>query len=163
MLRLLWLLAIGAWSAAALRNCWVLPKLLAIGDQQSAQALVDAQLEYLRGNWFEAEAKLLQILHDHPRDAEALLLLVGILRRTLRFSPALRRLAQLERLDTASGWQFEIIGEKRLIERDMAESAVAQADATSAPTEGTANDTANDTDRATKRPTAEGRATLEVG
>ncbi len=160
ILRLLWLLAVGAWAASTLRNCWTLPKLLAIGDQHSAQALVDAQLEYLRGNWFEAEAKLLQILHEHPRDAEALLLLVGILRRTRRFPPALRRVAQLERLDTASGWQFEINREKRIIERDIAEHNSTQAGRSGAPTE---DIPIEDADGNAESPTALPRPTSEAG
>ncbi len=121
LLRLLWLVAVVTWIAASVRNCVRLPMLLATGDEHSSQALVGAQQEYLRGNWFEAEAGVLQVLHDHPRDAEALLLLVGILRRTQRFQPALRRLGQLELLETAARWHFEIQREKTWIERAMAD------------------------------------------
>ena len=81
-----------------------------------------AQVDYLAGNWFEAEAKLLQILHEYPRDAESQLLLVGVLRRTKRFRPALRRLATLETLDSGARWRHEIRQERALIERRMAES-----------------------------------------
>ena len=80
-----------------------------------------AQTDYLAGNWFEAEAKLLQILHDFPRDAESQLLLVGVLRRTRRFRPALRRLAHLETFDSASRWRYEILRERAIIERRIAE------------------------------------------
>lgn len=121
LLRLLWLVAIATWSVAAFRNCWSLPRLLATSDAKSSLALVSAQQEYLRGNWFEAEASVLQVLHQHPRDAEALLLLAGILRRTRRFQPALRRLGQLELLETAAMWHFEIQREKGWIARAMAE------------------------------------------
>ncbi len=104
-----------------IRNCLTLPGLLASSDARSSQLLVEAQGDYLRGNWFEAEAKLLQVLHLHSRDAESLLLLAGVLRRTKRHPAALRRLGQLELLDSAAGWYFEIQREKKLIEQAMAE------------------------------------------
>lgn len=123
ILRLLWIVAIGTWFVSTIRNCLTLPGLLASSDARSLQLLVDAQGDYLRGTWFEAEAKLLQVLHQHPRDAESLLLLVGVLRRTKRHAAALRRLGQLELLDSAAGWYFEIQREKKLIEQAMAEEA----------------------------------------
>ncbi len=132
ILRLLWIVAIGTWIVSTVRNCLRLPSLLATGDARSSQTLVEAQSEYLQGSWFEAEGKLLQVLHSHPRDAEALLLLVGVLRRTKRYQAALRRLGQLELLDTSAPWQFEIQREKSLIElatveeltKNMAEEVV---------------------------------------
>lgn len=131
LLRLLWLAAVGTWSVATVRNCMYLPRLLATCDAHSSQALISAQHEYLRGNWFDAEASVLQVLHHHPRDAEALLLLVGILRRTQRFQPALRRLKQLEMLQSAAVWHFEIQRESGWISRAMSqqEEAVQQAQA----------------------------------
>ena len=137
LLRMLWLVAIATWISAAFRNCLRLPGMLATSDAHSSQALVGAQQEYLRGNWFEAEASVLQVLQDHPRDAEAMLLLVGILRRTRRFQPALRRLGQLELLETAASWHFEIQREKGWIARAMA-------DASKSSGSDTANEVAND-------------------
>ena len=122
LLRLLWLVAVATWSVATVRNCMYLPRLLATCDAHSSLALVSAQQEYLRGNWFDAEASVLKVLHHHPRDAEALLLLVGILRRTQRFQPALRRLKQLESLQSAAIWHFEIQREKVWISRAMAQT-----------------------------------------
>ncbi len=121
LLRLMWLVAIATWFTSTIRNCLRLPTLLATADTVSSQAFVEAQADYLHGNWFEAEAKLLRILRDHPRDAEALLLLVGVLRRAKRFPAAARRLGQLELLDTAARWHFEIEREKVLIEQSRAE------------------------------------------
>lgn len=121
LLRLLWLVAIATWCILTVRNCMYLPRLLATCDAHSSQAFISAQHEYLRGNWFEAEASLLKVLHHHPRDAEALLLLAGILRRTQRFQPALRRLKQLESLQSAAPWHFEIQREKVWIARAMAQ------------------------------------------
>lgn len=119
LLRLLWMVAAATWSVATVRNCMYLPRLLATCDAHSSLTLVGAQQEYLRGNWFDAEASVLKVLRHHPRDAEALLLLVGILRRTQRFQPALRRLRQLESLQSAAMWHFEIQREKAWISRAM--------------------------------------------
>ena len=125
VLRLLWIVVMVTWFVSTIRNCLRLPGLLATSDVRSSQMFVDAQSDYLRGNWFEAEAKLLQILHHHPRDAESLLLMVGVLRRTKRLKAAMRRLEQLELLDTSAAWYFEIQREKKLIEQAMAQEEVA--------------------------------------
>ncbi len=81
------------------------------GDNRFAQA----QCEYLKGNWFEAESLLHAILIDAPRDAEAHLLLASVLRHSRRWPAALRRLEQLELLDTSLRWRFEILRERQLI------------------------------------------------
>jgi thioredoxin-like negative regulator of GroEL len=89
-------------------------------------ALQLAQNDYLRGNWFEAEATLLDVLQQQPRDAEATLLLVSVLRHTKRWQPALRRLGQLVLLESAQRWAEEIEREKRLIMRAMEEAGGAE-------------------------------------
>lgn len=81
------------------------------GDNRFCQA----QSEYLKGNWFEAESLLHAILADAPRDAEAHLLLASVLRHSRRWAAALRRLDQLELLDTSARWRFEIRQERRLV------------------------------------------------
>ncbi len=120
MLRLGWCLALGVWLVSAVRNVWRLPAMLQTTSSESLKAFTNAQAEYLRGNWFEAEAILLQVLHGHPRDAEAMLLLVGVLRHTQRWQPALRRIAQLELIESSAPWRYEILREKSLIQRSVA-------------------------------------------
>lgn len=93
-------------------------------------AFTQAQEEYLRGNWFAAEARLLAILHAESRDVEALLLLISVLRQTRRWQPALRRLKQMELLDGSHPWRHEIAREKGLIERAIA--AASEADGSEA-------------------------------
>ena len=117
--RLLWLAAFFVWLGVAIRDHWRVGKWL-VSQTLDSEALAAAQAEYLRGNWFEAEAKLLDVVHCQPRDAEALLLLAGVLRHTRRWQPALRRLNQLELLDTAAPWRFEIAREKKFIEKEIA-------------------------------------------
>ncbi len=126
VLRLLWLMALVTWLVAIVRNFLRITSLLEASSSQAAEAFVAAQGEYLAGNFFESEALLLEILHQHPRDAEALLLLVSVLRRTKRWPAALRRLGQLDLMDTSYRWQYEMKREKCLIERDMAEELAEQ-------------------------------------
>lgn len=122
-----WFAMLTFWLVTSIRSHWQFGQLQAdagpvAGDGRFAQA----QVEYLRGNWFEAESLLLAILTDTPRDAEAHLLLAGVHRQTRRWSAAFRRLDQLELLDTAARWGFEIRRERQLIERRRREYAAAQ-------------------------------------
>lgn len=116
-LRGLWAGATVVWIVATIRSHWHFATLLQVSKPLEAKDdFLLAQADYLAGHWFEAEAKLLQILHDFPRDAESQLLLIGVLRHTRRFRPALRRLAHLETLDSAARWRFEISRERAIIE-----------------------------------------------
>ncbi len=78
--------------------------------------LAVAQSDYLRGQYFEAEATLHRILSTGHEDVEAALLLASILRRTGRFRQALDCLERLERLDRARLWNSEIAAERRRCE-----------------------------------------------
>jgi hypothetical protein len=74
-----------------------------------------AQSEYLRGNWFQAEAFLQQILEQNPRDAEARLLLATLLRHTRRLSEAREQLGCLQRFESADSWHVEIAREREFL------------------------------------------------
>ncbi len=67
-----------------------------------------AQVEYLRGNWYQAEALCRQLLKRDDHDAEAHLMMVGLLRRTDRVRDARRQLQLLASLETADRWEYEI-------------------------------------------------------
>ena len=121
LVRFLWLAAILGGMANAVWSHWTLGQLLQPATNDSSQRFELAQTEYLKGNWLEAEAVLMEVIHSRPRDAEALLLLVSVLRHTKRWQPAVRRLNQLKLLETAAPWQFEIAQEERLIQQRMAE------------------------------------------
>ena len=122
-LRILWGLFLLAWLVCAVWGHWSFAQLVASTSSEYSAPLELAQQEYLRGSWFAAEARLLEILHAQPRDAEALLLLTSVLRQTRRWQPALRRLNQLQLLDGAARWRFEISREKQLIEQAMVADA----------------------------------------
>lgn len=122
VIRIFWVMAGMVWLASCVYNHWRYPIIIGKPDAKSQFAFEEAQRHYLQGNWFEAEAILLELLDQFPRDAEALLLLIGILRHTQRWQPALRRLDQLESLDTSAVWRFEIIREREIVERRFAEA-----------------------------------------
>jgi hypothetical protein len=116
LVTLCWFGMLVFWLVESCRNHWHLGNLHAdAGPVAGDDRFVRAQREYLRGNWFEAESLLHAILTDTPRDAEAHLLLAGVLRHSRRWSAAFRRLEQLELLDTSARWTFEIRRERQLI------------------------------------------------
>ncbi|MCC6508324.1 MAG: tetratricopeptide repeat protein [Pirellulaceae bacterium] len=139
---LCWVAMLVFWLIECVRSHWQLGKLNAdagpvAGDDRFARA----QAEYLRGNWFEAESLLHAVLSDTPRDAEAHLLLAGVLRHSGRLAAALRRLDQMELLDTAARWSFEIRRERHLLLKRQSATAESTASAADAqPAEGPAMD-----------------------
>ncbi|MEM7559449.1 MAG: hypothetical protein AAF394_10015 [Planctomycetota bacterium] len=115
-----WLAIGGFWCVESVRSQFSIGRLLEEVAPNSEEVFSQAQREYLRGRWFEAEAKLLDILGKHPQDIAAAMTLVGVLRQTGRRKAALKRLEQLQLWDSASGWRFEILRETQLIEAEMA-------------------------------------------
>lgn len=77
-------------------------------DAQATQLLRNAQREYVKGHWFEAEAHLQDLLHGSPGDVEAHLLLASIQRRTKRPSEARKTLAELAELPGSGRWAEEV-------------------------------------------------------
>ncbi|MCL2304726.1 MAG: tetratricopeptide repeat protein [Planctomycetaceae bacterium] len=71
----------------------------------------DAQMQYLQGNWFEAECFLNEILKRNPRDPEALLMLATLFRHTNRFEESRKILQKLQNFDEAKKWFVEIENE----------------------------------------------------
>ena len=115
-------LAVGVfWAFEAIRSQFSIQRLLEQVAPNSEEEFAWAQREYLRGNWYEAEAKLLDILERHPTDVAAGLALVGVLRHTGRRRTALTRLEQIGLLDAAGPWQFEIMRESALIRAGLDE------------------------------------------
>ena len=75
--------------------------------------LADAQQHYLQGNWFEAECCLSILLKKNPWDIEAMLMLATLYRHKERYDESEYLLRELERLEDAAHWKFEIRLEKR--------------------------------------------------
>ncbi|MEM8735040.1 MAG: hypothetical protein AAGG44_12495 [Planctomycetota bacterium] len=129
MLACVWL-AIGVfWLYEAVRCQFVISTLIEDVSPNTENEFAAAQAEYLQGRWFEAEARLLTITQDYPHDVTAALLLIGVLRRTKRLRPALRKLEQLSLLEAALPWQFEINREKQLLDSALEEKRESEAEA----------------------------------
>jgi hypothetical protein len=77
-------------------------------DAVSDALLCEAQTEYLRGHWLEAESLLTRLLVRRPGDAEARLLLASVYRRSGHTEKARQQLAELSQLQAAAVWRDEI-------------------------------------------------------
>lgn len=117
----LWIAVGMYWLFEFIRSQFQVSALARPNSAESQELFSKAQHDYLKGKWYEAEAKLLDLTNSRPDDAPAILLLVGVLRHTKRWKPAMRRLEQLSLLDVASAWQFEIVRERNLIQEAMQE------------------------------------------
>jgi hypothetical protein len=77
-------------------------------DSPPGDVYVEATEQYLKGNWFEAECRLRELLRHNPRDLEAGLMLATLLRHTGRLGEAAQQLERLERFDGWERWAMEI-------------------------------------------------------
>jgi hypothetical protein len=77
-------------------------------DAQATELLRQAQREYLKGHWFEAETHLQDLLQGSPGDVEAHLLLASIQRRTKRPTEARQTLSELAELPGSGNWSDEV-------------------------------------------------------
>ena len=112
----MWVLVLGLWSLGvrgAIGQLSTAQPNRAEPSPQLDQWFREAQAEYLKGHWFEAETLLDQILAKNRDDAEARLLLSSVMRRTKRFELARRNLTRL----SAAKWAMEVEGEMRQIEQ----------------------------------------------
>jgi hypothetical protein len=110
-----WLATAAVWAGSAAASAWY-GRALAPRRHSAAEAMFrEAQREYLKRSWFEAEQLLGRLLRIQPRDVEARLLLATLLRRGGRHGEALQELEHLELLADASTWAREIAEEKKLI------------------------------------------------
>lgn len=114
-----WPLLASVWVISFWVSWRSLPQWLSVGQRIAAEpdnrldTLFNvAQREYLKGNWVDARDLLERRLQLRPRDAEARLLLVGVLRQVGRLSQALEELQRLEGLDESRPWSFEINRER---------------------------------------------------
>lgn len=116
-----------AWPLLAviwLANAWIswrwLPQRLQVGHKFAAapELRVDtlfnqAQREYLRCRWAEAQGLLERRLRLSPRDIESRLLLASIFRRVGRLQLAANELNFLEGMDESRAWSLELAGERQ--------------------------------------------------
>ena len=81
--------------------------------------------EYLKGNWFEAERALAELLDRSPRDADARLMLATLLRHAGRLDEAAEHLDRLERMEQSSKWRWEIRRERERLDELRAQRRLA--------------------------------------
>jgi hypothetical protein len=116
-----WISVIALWALGLswLRADW--PRLSAAADASLAEQVEglfrEAQHEYLKGHWIEAELLVRRLLKRVPADVEARLLLASIERRSNRLNVAKKTLADLQRV-AGNKWALEIEAELRQMEQE---------------------------------------------
>ena len=110
-----WALLGFTWSGSAVATAWAQRRVAARQDEPGEDCYQEAQVEYLKGNWFEAERVLGRLLRQNECDLEARLMLAALLRHTQRFDEATRQLNLLVRLQGAPHWALEIRREGELL------------------------------------------------
>jgi tetratricopeptide (TPR) repeat protein len=80
---------------------------------------------YLKGDYYQAEHVLEELLRRNLRDVDARLMLATLLRHTGRLDEAMRQLDTLVRLEGAGKWQWEIDRERELLAEAKTEKATA--------------------------------------
>jgi predicted Zn-dependent protease len=111
-----WLAVAAVWVGSAVAARW--RDTTAGGNDDTTRPgdpFGDAAEQYLKGNWFEAECLLADLLRRDPRDVDAGLMLATLYRHTGRLDEASNQLDHLERLDEAAKWALEISRERRLL------------------------------------------------
>jgi len=122
------------WTVAAFVSVSTLPDVMSVAttanvsaDETTDTLFIQAQHEYLSGDWQAAESLLRQRLGRFPRDVESRLLLATLLRHDRRLEQASDQLDTIQKFDESHAWDFEIRRERRLIElileHEAAESA----------------------------------------
>lgn len=97
-----------------------------ITPEQLLALWISARQAYLQCDWSAAEKQLRELLALAPRDPQAGLLLVRVLRRSGYLQESRVELGRLRKLDEAAGWIAEIDREEALIDQWL-EDAQAQA------------------------------------
>jgi hypothetical protein len=112
----LWLLLGAGWVAGAIFTArWSRRQRQREEPDSTTDALSEAIDHYLKGNWFESERVLGNLLRRNPRDADARLMLATLLRHTARRDEAAEQLELLTRLEGAEKWEWEIRRERQLL------------------------------------------------
>jgi thioredoxin-like negative regulator of GroEL len=76
---------------------------------------IQAQHEYLKGHWGEAQTLLNRQIDQHPRDIESRLLLATLFRHSRKLDQSLQQLKEIKRFDEGFEWNFECKREEELI------------------------------------------------
>ena len=138
-----WLIVTVFWCCGFWRSVRRWPELTGRALAGAGEDLfIQAQAEYLKGHWFEAETLLRQLLRHCNRDVDVLLMLATLYRRTGRLDEAEKQLDRMDRLDEARKWRWEIAQERETLKQRAASKSNA---APKANTETTETDPGTDT------------------
>ncbi len=119
-------LAVGiGWCVSVWRTYRQWPELTgSVVDHAEADDLFrQAQSQYLRGHWLEAETILVRLIRINPRDIEARLMLATLYRHSRQPQDAQQQLDILQRTEGAEPWAFEIAQERQLLTTTVTEAA----------------------------------------
>ena len=86
---------------------------------------IRARNQYLKGNWYEAESLIQQIMSEFPNDLEARLLFISLRRHQGRLEEALIAITEMQKWDDSEKWDFEIADELNRLERILSDSDAA--------------------------------------
>jgi len=113
-----WVALLAFWAISVWHGRRCVPMLRGVGSGREHDDLFkSAQAEYLKGNWFEAETLLGQLVEDQDSDVDAQLMLATLYRRTRRIEDGQRKLEELERMDGAEKWALEMAREREMMDR----------------------------------------------
>jgi hypothetical protein len=117
LLTLVWL-AIGVfWVGSAIFSS--IPSAFSSPPKPDCESETDSFSEatehYLRGNWYEAQRVLGDLLRQNPRDMEAGLMWATVLRHAGRIDEAGEQLDRLELFEGHHKWGMEICRERELL------------------------------------------------
>ena len=115
----LWVVA-AVWSAKQSRRRCAAERVDSNQDQ-----FAEAMDCYLRGDYYQAEHLLENLLRRNQRDLDARLMLATLLRHTGRYDAATQHLDALERFEGAQKWQWEIEQEREWLAAAKKQEAAA--------------------------------------
>ncbi len=114
--KILWVSLAVIWCSAAIISAIKLRSQAAAGEPGSCEDLFAGAVDlYLKGDYYQAERLLNNLLEKNVRDLDARLLLATLLRHTSRIEDASKQLDQLLRFDGAEKWEVEIQRERELL------------------------------------------------
>ena len=116
------LAALVFWSGSAVVSARALRQRVVADGAAGEATFADATIHYLRGEWFEAECILVELLRRNHRDVDAGLMLATLWRHTGRFFEAESQLKRLQLLDESRKWAMEIYQEKRRLDLAKADA-----------------------------------------
>ena len=85
-------------------------------NEKQHDFFIQAQAEYLKRNWFEAEQWLSKAISRNAYDTEALLLLVTLYRHTGREDEAKQVLQHMRTMERTDKWHWELERERELLD-----------------------------------------------